>query len=93
MHLPSLEKSVRIPGNVVFQEVGKETILLDMNAGSYYALNSVGSRIWELLVKKKELLAIFESVLDEYEVARETLQQDILRLVQELQAKGLVELE
>jgi hypothetical protein len=93
MELSSLEKSVRIPKNIIFQEVGQEVVLLDMDAGRYYALNSVGSRIWKLLVEKKELLATFESILDEYEVTGETLQPDILRLVQELQTKGLVELE
>ncbi len=40
----------------------------------------------------RRLAAICETLLDEYEVTRETLEGDILRLTEELRAKGLVSL-
>ena len=83
----------KIPEGVVFQNVGEQTIFLNMKTGLYYALNSVGSRFWELLVEKKRVLDVFKSMLEEYEVAPETLQQDIVRLFQELQTLGLLDVE
>jgi hypothetical protein len=81
----------RIPKHVVFQRTGDETVLLNSQTGVYYGLNGVGSRIWELLAEGKNLKTICECLKAEYKVSPEALQMDALRLVQELQAKGLLE--
>lgn len=87
------EKIVDVPDEVVFQSVGNEIILLNMKTGSYYSLNPVGSRIWELLVEEKCTMDAFKSMSEEYDVDPEDLQRDILSLVQELRANGLLDIE
>lgn len=87
------DRVVKIPADVLFQNVGEQTIFLNMKTGLYYALNPVGSRFWELLVEKKKVLDVFESMLEEYEVTPEVLQRDIVYLFQELQALGLLYVE
>jgi hypothetical protein len=84
---------VKIPEEVLFQNVGEQTIFLSMETGSYYALDPVGSRLWELLVEKKSLPVVFESMLEEYAVVPGDLQRDILRFIGELQAAGLLDVE
>lgn len=91
MQAVTLNDSVKIAREVVFQKVGEEIVLLNLETGFYYGLNPVGSRVWELLAEEGSLRAVFEKLEKEYEVAPEDFQQDILRLVQELMAKGLVE--
>ena len=85
------DKIAKIPKDIMFQNVGDQTIFLNMKTGQYYALNPVGSRFWELLVEKKKVLNVFETMLEEYEVAPEILQQDIQRLYEELRTLGLLE--
>lgn len=91
MQTMTLNDRVRIPEEVVFHKVEEEMVLLNLETGFYYGLDLVGSRMWKLLAEKGSLRAVFETMAEEYEVAPEELQRDILHLVQELQAKRLIE--
>ncbi len=91
MNPVELHRKVRIPGEVIFQKVGEEIVLLNLETGMYYGLDSVGTRIWELLVEKGKLEAVLDQMAEEYEVNRVNLERDILHLIKELNAKGLVE--
>jgi len=86
-----LNETVKIPKHVVFQKVGHETVLLNMESGVYYGLNSTGTRLWEVLRDKKNLRAALDELVTEYDVQPQDLQRDVLRLIRELEAKGLIE--
>jgi hypothetical protein len=70
--------------------VGDETVILDLATGTYFGLDPVGARIWELLGEGKTLVEVCDQMLEEYEVAREELERDTLKLAQDLAAQGLV---
>jgi Coenzyme PQQ synthesis protein D (PqqD) len=53
-------------------------------------LNEVGTRMWRLLHQYSALQKVFERMQDEYEIAPEILKKDLLHLVDQLCAKGLV---
>ena len=40
---------IEISEDVLFQEVGGETVLLDLASEQYFGLDAVGTRIWQLL--------------------------------------------
>jgi len=91
MPLVTLDDRVEFPEDVIAQQVGEEMVLLDLEAGVYYGLDPVGRRIWELLTEHRRLRVVFETMVEEYDVTPEVLQQDLLQLVQELQARGLTQ--
>jgi hypothetical protein len=70
--------------------VGDETVILDLATGTYFGLDPVGARIWELIGEGKTLAEVCDRMLEEYEVAREELERDTLKLAQDLVAQGLV---
>jgi hypothetical protein len=88
----SLESRVEISGDVVSRELEGEAVILNLESGTYFGLDPVGTRIWSLLQEDGSLRRAFEVVLQEYDVAPEKLQGDILRLVDDLRRKGLVRL-
>jgi hypothetical protein len=88
----SLESRVAISDDVVFRELEGEAVILNLESGTYFGLDPVGTRIWSLLQEDGSLRRAFEALLQEYDVAPEKLEGDILRLVEELRAKGLVRL-
>lgn len=90
MKAVNLDGTVKIREDVVFQKVGGETVLLNLETGVYYGLDSVGTRLWELFAEKGSLRLVFETMAQEYEVNPSVLQRNILRLVNELQAKKLI---
>ena len=87
----TLDNSTKPSEDAVAQKVGDEMVVLNLESGIYYGLDAVGSRVWELLLEHGRLQVVFETMAAEYEVTPEVLQQDLLHLVQELQARGLIQ--
>ena len=85
-----LSDRVSIPPHVMARTVGDETVILDLANGTYFGLDPVGARMWELMGEGKTLAEICEELLEEYEVSRDDLERDTLRLTQELADQGLV---
>ena len=78
--------------NVISRELEGETVILDMKTGTYLGLNPVGTRMWALIQKHGSLRKVFEELQNEYEVPANTLERDLLQLVDQLSTKGLVSL-
>jgi len=72
------------------RQLGEETVILDLESGTYFGLDPVGARIWQLLKEGKSLSEICEAMLEEYEVSREELERDALALAQDLEARSLI---
>jgi hypothetical protein len=70
--------------------VGDEVVILDLATGTYFGLDPVGARIWELMGEGKTLAEVCGQMLAEYEVSREELERDILRLAEDLVEHGLI---
>ena len=88
----TLNDSLRIPDQVATRKVGDETILLNLETGTYFGLDAVGSRFLELLEQNGKLADAHRVMLEEFDVAPEVLEADLLRLSEEMCAKGLLEL-
>ncbi len=84
---------ISIPEKVVFKNVGGEIVLLDFDAGVYYGLNEVGSRLWELITDGQTVDQAIEVLLDEYQVTREDLTRDVDAILADLKLNGLVIVE
>ena len=85
-----LTDKLAIPPQVMARTVGDETVILDLASGTYFGLDPVGARIWALMGERKTLAEICATMLEEYEVEREKLETDVLRLSGELMERGLV---
>jgi hypothetical protein len=67
-----------------------EVVLLDLTGGEYYALNTVGARIWEELVGGKTPAEIARVLASEFQVEPDRAMQDCLALTNELVARRLL---
>ncbi|MEA2370606.1 MAG: hypothetical protein QOH12_1000 [Solirubrobacteraceae bacterium] len=76
--------------SVLHQEIEGETVLFDCEQGLYYALDAVGTRVWQLLAEEREMGALKALMLDEFEVDEATLSVDLDDLLDRLRAAGLV---
>lgn len=82
---------LKIPEQVVTRQVGDETVLLNLESGTYFGLDPVGSRFLELLEADGALAAVIARMLEEFEVTEAQLEDDLLRLADEMLASGLLE--
>jgi hypothetical protein len=84
------EKTLTVPEHVMSRQVGEETVILDLGSGTYFGLDPVGARIWQLLSGGSTVDHIVTTLMGEYDVLQEHLQQDVQSLVSDLVARGLV---
>jgi len=85
------DQKFSIPGDVLFQDVSGETVLLDMDSEQYFGLDEVGTRIWAMLNEGRAAGQIVDMLLEEYEVERVSLQGDVNELLASLLEAGLIE--
>lgn len=86
----NLTDKVTIPAQVMARRVGEETVILDLSSGAYFGLDPVGARIWQLMDEGKTLAKICDTLLEEYDVTRETLERDVIELTEKLLEQKLV---
>lgn len=87
----NLSDKFTIPTQVMARTVGDETVILDLASGTYYGLDPVGARMWQLLADGKSLGEVCDVMFGEYDVARDVLEADAVRLLSELCGRGLVQ--
>jgi hypothetical protein len=87
----SLDRRLRVSDDVVFREMEGEAVLLNLDSGMYFGLDAIGTRIWQLLGEHQTLQAVFDQMLQEFEVDGPTLRSDLLALVDRLMEHGLVQ--
>ena len=87
-----LSDRVTIPEQVLARRIGEETVMLDLANGTYFGLDAVGARIWQLLSEGKTLAEVCDVMMDEYDASREDIERDVLRLAEELSHRGLMNL-
>jgi hypothetical protein len=76
--------------DVVAREVGGETMLLDLASGTYFGLDPIGGKVWQLLEGGCSLGEACDAIAAEYEIGRQELEQDLLALAENLAAKNLI---
>jgi len=82
---------ISIPSDVLFQELGDESVLLNMKSGQYYGLDDVGTHMWQLLAKHQDVYLILQEMAAEYDVDEATLASDLSNFVTELTDLGLLQ--
>jgi hypothetical protein len=88
----SFTQRVSIPENIMFRELEGESVILDLDSESYFGLDLVGTRIWQLLVDGDSIQAAYDLLLEEFDVDAATLRADLEELLDELATKGLIEI-
>jgi hypothetical protein len=89
----NLNQTITLSPDVISQEVSGETVLLDLESEHYFGLDEVGTRIWQLARETDDLKAIYQTLLAEYDVPENRLQQDLDNLLAEISGLGLITLE
>jgi hypothetical protein len=87
------KRMVRVSASALSRELQGETVLLQLDSGEYFGLDEIATRIWQLIVEKGDLREVEAAMLDEFDVDRAVLSQDLARVVDELVAKQLIEVE
>jgi hypothetical protein len=72
-------------------DVAGEAVILHLDSGIYYGLNSLATRVWALVQRPTAVSAIVQTLLAEYDVDAARLERDVRELIGRLSAEGLVQ--
>ena len=89
----SFEDRLRAPESVLFRELEGEAVILNIDTETYFGLEDVGTRKWQLLTASETIEAAYGALVEEYDVDPEQLRRDLTDLIEKLIKKGLLETE
>ena len=75
-------------------DLAGEKVMVEFEQGKYYCIKGVGNDIWDMLEEQTEGLSvdtILHSLLEEYEVAEETCEKEVLEFLGKLKQAGILE--
>jgi hypothetical protein len=72
------------------RQFDEELIILDLAAGAYFALDTIGTRAWESFAQGKSVEETAAEFSREYEVEFDRALADLLKLSEELVSRGLL---
>ena len=75
---------------VVLETIDEETIIVNLDTGSYYDLNHVGGQVLHTLNAGADLEAAIDSVTARYDVERELVADPVRALVEDLAQEGII---
>lgn len=73
-------------------EVGGEIVMMNIESGKYYGINSVGSEIWKLLETPIVVSDICKELIKIYEIDDSTCEAEVLDFLQSLEKENMIQL-
>jgi hypothetical protein len=81
---------LQMPDSVSMRKVHDEVVLLDMSSEQYYGLNAVGACVIEAVTAGADVDGAVAAVFDAFDAPEDQIRADVLALVEELVATGLL---
>jgi len=80
----------RTPSHVVTEDMGGETVILDLGQSRYCSLDGVGTRMLTLVQERQSLDEVVQALTEEYDAEPESIRRDLVELIDRLVHEGLL---
>jgi len=84
------EVTVSIAKDQMATELGEEFVILNLKTGTYYGLEEVGARIWNIIQEPQTVQTIRSELLKEYNVDEDRCHKDLMNVLRKLEGEGLI---
>ena len=81
---------LRVPELVLMRKVHDEVVLLDMASEQYFGLDAVGACVIDAIQGGADVDGAVVAVVDAFDAQEDRIRTDVLALVEELVAAGLL---
>lgn len=86
----SLGLRYSVSSDIVESKVGDEMVLLHLGSGTYFGLDQLGTRIWDVLKEAAPIAAICDVIATEFGVPVTQVQHDTRALLSELKDHEII---
>jgi hypothetical protein len=80
-----------MPQHVVYRSFVAETVMLNLQTGQYHGLNPTAGKMLDALQTAPTVGAAIPALIEQYGIAQEQIERDLLALVGGLLERGLIE--
>jgi hypothetical protein len=87
------DDTVSVSPHQVSATLADESIVLELQAGTYFGMNDVGTDVWKFLQQPRRVTDVIAHILERYEIEAHRAEAEILRFLEELANKNLVMVE
>jgi hypothetical protein len=88
----SLRSTVILAADQLSCDLAGEAAILNLASGTYYGLNAIGARIWTLIQEPRVVQDLLDALLVEYDVDASRCERELIDLLRQLGAEGLIEI-
>jgi hypothetical protein len=93
LRLISFTDRAAIPANVLIRFLDQESVLLNLDTERYFGLDSVGTRMWQLVTSAPTIDSAYCQLIEEFDADPEALRSDLSDLLSHLVENGLIALQ
>ncbi len=73
--------TVAIHPDILATPMGEDLVMLNVETGTYFGLENVAKRIWQLIESPTTIGTVVETICNEFEVDEETCEKDVIRFI------------
>jgi len=75
---------------IIQSKIGEEVVMLDMESGFYFGLNSVASIIWGMMEMGISFEDLCDQLIEQFDVERALCESDTQELIDQLLEKKII---
>lgn len=76
---------------ILASAIDGEVVMMSIEAGTYSALDAIGSVIWDILKEPRSVSDICEILMERYEVERDRCEEEVLAFLNGLASDEIIE--
>ena len=78
--------------NIDATDINGDKVMMDLEKGKYFAMNTISSKIWDIIYKPTTIKEIVDKLRSEYEVEENHCINSVITFIEKLKKLGLVEI-
>ncbi|MCM2314514.1 MAG: PqqD family protein [Thermoanaerobaculia bacterium] len=86
----TLDSVVRASDDQMSARLGDDTVILELQTGTYYGLEGVALQIWSLIQGPKRVAELRDQIVESYDVSSERCERDLIRILGEMLEQKLI---
>lgn len=87
----ALQDKIKRSENFMTAKVDDDIVMMSIEQGSYFSLDSIGSAIWADLARPTQINALCKRLVTRYQVEQTRCEADVLHFLDEMVAVGMIE--
>ena len=88
----TLDTPITRSSSLLSSNLAGDVVMMDIEQGSYYGLETVAARIWALTEQPTSIGALCDQLVTEYQIAPEQCQHVVMTFLSELLVRRIIQI-